>query len=251
MGIGIFGGIAAIVGLFLVARKDKKKPEKEGKVVITYDTPLIEIQTPTDPLMIRRMVKANALSVIGLSASDHRLQFEKLLGPPGPPNYEWDLNRPFRAWKDDEGNYHTEGVSTCGLVAEGIQRRCGSKCETLYQPYDYKGAKAAIARFIQCALSWNAWTYGSEKRPGVGDYVVIGKGIRTHALTIIRWEGDTCVSVDGGQVGQDGLQMVRLVKRNWANGKLNGRKLYGYADCTKCHYGPTALVPKTWKKVKV
>jgi hypothetical protein len=117
------------------------------------------------------------------------------------------------------------GVSTCGLVAEGIHRRIGIDAPVLYRPYVYG---TAITRAIEYMREMGAWQWATgqrtvEPRPQPGDYVVIGRrsagesvGGTEHALTCVGWDGDVLVSVDGGQTHPaSGLQCITERRRRW------------------------------------
>ena len=199
---------------------------------------------PTDADAVRELVVAHALACIGLEAGDPRLRpvLADLLGPTAGV---WPLGVPFRVWRDSQGKWRTQGVSTCGLVAEGIWRRAGVAASWLTAEYVNGTSIARAIRFAKALAPRSAWhTPADGQRPMRGDYVVIGTGVSTHALTVVAWEGDTLVSVDGGQVGRSGLQAVHRCKRPWlanaGSASLGGRvvqgwiavdMLPGYAEC--------------------
>ena len=246
MGIIGLGGIAALLGLFFAKKEKKNEPPIIG---LGPETPLKEFLVPTNPILFRKAVVANCYSIVGVSATRYRDIFLEILGPP-TKGLRWDLDRPFRVWKNEQGEYQTEGVSTCGLVGEGIQRRMGSLCAALRAPYDWRGKHAAISRMIQCAHDMGAWVPGSKEPPLPGDYTVIGEGLSTHALTVVAVRGNTIISVDGGQVDPEtGLQCVGLVSRPLNNGFIGSRKIYGHMSCVRGDYGPTMIAPVGWEKL--
>lgn len=109
------------------------------------------------------------------------------------------------------------GVSTCGLVAEGIWHAAGIDVPSSWRPYAPKReVEKAIARAIQWASAHGAVVLPIPgETPSIGDYVVIGTGLRTHALTCMIVEGGIITSIDGGQVAKNGLQTIKLCERDW------------------------------------
>ena len=211
--------------------------------MIDHHTPLIRIPWHPD-LDIRRAVVANALSIVNVQASDStRPILEELLGP---VRGRWDLDRPFRCWQEN-GKWKTQGISTCGLVAEGLWRRVQVDAPWLWQ--DYVSGKA-IERAVTFAKQCEAWVRPGDGRvPRPGEYVVIGSGLGTHALTCIDWEGDTLVSVDGGQVGARGLQAIHVCRRPWKDDALGARRIVGWVDPEMLRYrvGEMVVVPEGWE----
>ena len=215
--------------------------------MIDRHTPLIRIPWHPD-LDIRKAIVANALSVVDVQAADStRPILEELLGP---VKGRWDLDRPFWVWQEG-GKWRTQGVSTCGLVGEGLWRRV--QVDAPWLTVDYVFGQA-IARAIAFAQWCDAWVRPGDGRvPRPGDYVVIGSGLRTHALTCVGWEGDTLVSVDGGQVGARGLQAIHLCRRPWKDDVVGGRKIVGWADPEMLRYrvGEMVVVPEGWESVSL
>jgi peptidoglycan hydrolase-like protein with peptidoglycan-binding domain len=201
------------------------------------DTGLVKMARPTNATALRQTVVANARSLDGLEAANpaHRSRWIEILGP---ISSYWDLDRPFEVHTDSNGRYQTRGVSTCGLVAEGIWRRMRVDLPDLYANYQ---PGTAISRAVGYARKVGAWVSPSgSNRPGPGDYVVIGSQLRTHALTCIAWEGDTLVSIDGGQVGTRNLQAIRECRRRWIQGRgsamLGDRKVVGWCNAEQLPY---------------
>ncbi|EIM63995.1 hypothetical protein [Desulfobacter postgatei] len=219
---------------------------------------LTEIVRPTDEEGLRQAFVANLYSVVGLEAGipAHRKRWNEILGS---INGQWDLDRPFGCAKynDEDPPKCTQwqGISTCGVVAEGIWRRMRVDLDSLYIPYI---PGTAIKRAIDFAKrdDIGAWvTPGEGRRPKKGDYVHILGG--EHVLTCIGWgEDDMLISIDGGQVGVKGLQAIKERSRKWiengAEVKLEGRKLDGWIDILKLRYiGDTCFVPSGSEAVNV
>jgi hypothetical protein len=133
------------------------------------------------------------------------------------------------------------GVSTCGLVAEGIWHAAGIAVPSTWRPYAPKSeVEKAIARAIQWASKHNAVVRpGDGKVPSMGDYVVIGEGLRTHALTCMIVDGGIITSVDGGQVAKSGLQTIKICERSWhvPRGKpmVGDRAVQCWIDVSRLH----------------
>lgn len=206
-----------------------------------------------------------ALSLDGLDAGNpaHRATWLGLLGPL-PSWAQWDLDRPFRCRKVD-GKWRTQGLSTCGLVANGILRHHQVIIRTLYEPYVFG---TAISSVVQAAREQDCWQspIAPPLAPYPGDYVVIGSGLRTHVLTCVGFADGgpggaadpseaprSLVSIDGGQVHpQTGLQMVRRVERplrwRYTTGArragwtlwLGDRRVLGWADVAGWDWGSTS-----------
>lgn len=135
----------------------------------------------------------------------------------------------------------TQGISTCGLVAEGIYYLADMPVPATWRPYaPVKAADYAIARTVAWARSvgaWRAWSPKLGNPPGVGDLVIIGTGLSTHALIVIEVETDadddgagTFVrSVDGGMVDDvTGLQTVKATRRRMRRGMIGARPVVGW-----------------------
>lgn len=161
--------------------------------------------------------------------------FRSLLGPPtkyGP----WDLSQPFSCKKGADGKYITKGVSSCGLVCAGILRLCGFRlpwngCRYYEAPSPYTGLDI-VSELSLLGIRTKSRRKAGE-RPLPGDVVCIGTGLNTHILTVVDWEGDTMVSVDGGQVddAEHGwLQRCKECRRVWSNVRvqwvIDSEKLY-------------------------
>jgi hypothetical protein len=248
--------------------------------MITWQTPLVEIATPKDAIEFRKVIVANAMSCVGLSAGIQETfsLFNKLLGLPykGIP---WDLKRPFRCWKKD-GKWHTEGVSTCGLVSEGVEARSGFDNAFLYESYYPAQKYRSITRTIVWGTKVGAW-YDARRqddlwpRPESASQLVIGcrspyeeYGGSEHSFTIAGWQDDDIVvSVDGGQVdyANGGLQCVKLRRRRWImrNGQVwlvdpdkrpdlaTGRRLLGWLSPSLVPQRPTCIAPEGWEQIEV
>jgi hypothetical protein len=221
-----------------------------------YTTPLIKIPRPSDANILRKAIVANAKSIIGVSAADKTTRpiFEEILGP---NKYPWDLDRPFRAYKSND-KWKTEGVSTCGLVARGLWRRMGVDMPDLYKNYIAGTALSAEESFARKNNAWQTTWTGKELdlRPQIGDYCIIGTGLATHALTVVDWNDNECISVDGGQVGVKGLQCIKQINRAWSQINpstkkiepfLGNRKLIGWIIFDLLPFrNNTIIVPEGW-----
>jgi len=223
------------------------------KITIDNRTPLLSLEWKPE-YNIRKAIVANALACIDVSVADPRTRriMEDLLGPIGG---KWDLDRPFRVWKEN-GKYKTQGISTCGLVAEGLWRRVGVLAPWLTQEYAPKReVEKALTRAVQHGHDNKAWrtpdARSGARVPVPGDLVIIGQDLNTHALTCVGWDGDTLISVDGGQVGARGLQAIHLCKRPYNRGNLGVRAIQGWVDPTVLAYEGTMLVPEGWEDVVV
>lgn len=115
----------------------------------------------------------------------------------------------------------------CGVLAEGFHRLLRVDADCLYDPYFpaslWSPARVAIVRAIGYMRRFGAWQQPFElsPRPALGAYLVIGTGQgdesfggAAHACTVVGWEGDEVLSVDGGQRNQHG-ECVCLRKRRW------------------------------------
>ena len=171
---------------------------------------------------IRDRIVSEAMACVGYSAADPdtRDAFRDLLGPP-PKGASWDLSRPFRVTRTATGGYMTQGVSTCGLVAAGILRRALFRLPWNGSPYWQAPAPYRGLDIVSCLTLLGQRTGARRpagERPEEGDVVCIGSGLATHVLTVVGWEDDVMVSVDGGQVepaARGYLQCVRICRRRW------------------------------------
>jgi hypothetical protein len=197
-----------------------------------------EIQTPVDSNQRRKIFVVNTKAVLGLSAWPGnpavRYEFEQLLGLP-PMGAKWDLDRPFRVWKDATGAYRTEGVSTCMLVAAGIMRLSGVKCEAFEKHYIPGAIPSTLHDLSDFA---GATLLTGEPQPG--EAVAIGEGLATHMFTVFNIVGSNHHCCNGGAVedGKKGfLQCIKPSVKKWP---------YPYQyriDCTKLPMRPTCKVP--------
>lgn len=189
---------------------------------LVFCPPHLEVDQ-VEALLITDCIVQEALAVQDLRAAIDRDAFRELLGPP-PRGAGWDLDRPFRCWKDSSGRYRTEGVSTCGLVAAGIMARAGMRlpwngCPYWESPGPYRGLD------IVSELSLLGQLTGTRcSAPQPGFVACLGSGLGTHVLTIVAVDGDTVTSVDGGQIDdyQHGyLQCTKLCTRLWSQKRVN------------------------------
>ena len=227
--------------------------------MIDYNTPFETVAMPRDANETRKVIVANALSVVGINASKPETfkMFEDLLGP---VSSYWDLKRPFRVWKEN-GKWKTEGVSTCGLVARGLWRRVAVDMPKIYKDYDFGMAMIDEQNFCRSLKPRSAWytpKKDDETRPLPGDYVIIGSGLTTHNFTCIGWDGDKMISVDGGRVDKKtGLQCIEHVERELVT--IGGnlclkddhliRRIVGWAQVDLLPYRSVAVAPQGWQSV--
>lgn len=156
----------------------------------------------------------------GCGATTRRDEFETLLGP---TIGKWDLDRPFKIVTVKPGVIRTQGISACGLVAEGLWREAGIEVPEHWAVYAPKAAKErAIARARTLAGQHRAVRFpGAGHRPSLGDYLcVVNAGGSEHVCTVVGWEQSSsvtwCITVDGGQVDPvKGLQCIKTCKRMW------------------------------------
>lgn len=216
--------------------------------MINFSTPLIQIQRNPDANICRKAIVANALSIIDISTKPNtRKIFEDILGP---VKTKWDLDRPYKCTVQN-GQYITQGVSTCGLVARGLWRRMNINMPDLYENYKAGTALSAEVAFGMKHKAWQTPRIDFDFKPQPGDYVIIGEGLATHALTAIDWKEDTLISVDGGQVDEKALQCVKKVERKWSIQNnvpyLGTRKVLGWIIFDLLPFkGDTITVPEGW-----
>lgn len=173
---------------------------------------------------LRKVVVSYAKKFDGLSAANYEdlARFRQLLGPL-PGNTRWDLERPF-----DASGPRVVGVSTCGLVAEGILRELGAPIEALTKPY-VNGT--SISRIIIAAQKRGIWK--REGLPDIGDYVVLGPVDNPHAFTLIALGVERWLTLDGGQIEPtQGLQCIQIRSRPVQRSPLlvSRRSVVGWAS---------------------
>ena len=221
--------------------------------IIDFNSKLIEIQRPSDTELLTKAIIANALSTENISASNINLRktFENLLGP---INGKWDLDRKFQITTIDN-KIATQGISTCGLVAEGLWRRMNIDLSSLYKPYIFGTAISRSINFAKSIKPRSAFQTPEEGlKPEPGDYVIIGSGNSTHAFTCINWEDDYLISIDGGQADYKSLQCILRKKRIWKkiNNKffLGDREVIGWISFILLPFkANTIIVPEDWESI--
>jgi hypothetical protein len=180
----------------------------------------------TESIDVRQVICTLARHFVGCGAADRRVEFEALLGP---TIGRWDLERPFSCRRLPDGRYQTQGVSTCGLVAEGLWRLAGVRTPPSWDVYAPTcDAQRAIARARIFGRENNAVIkpeVGADMRPEPGDYLCLGIALGEHVCTVVGWEDSpsgepVCVTVDGGQVDQSRLQTVALRRRVWSSAPM-------------------------------
>jgi len=215
---------------------------------LAYLEPLVTIPW-TPALDMRRVMIANARACVGMHGGTREsvAAFQALLGPMrdgAPP--AWPLHKA----------YGKGGMSTCAMVALGLLRRAGVACADIRDGYADdigSGLDVAIA-FARRLSPRSAWIRPAPGlRPSPGDVVqVLGP---MHVATVVAWEDAPdgalmCVSVDGGQVGLDGLQQISVCRRPWrgdARGAVLGtRRVDGWIDVMMLPYDGPVVVPESF-----
>jgi len=219
--------------------------------MITHDTPLIEIPWNPD-LDMRQAMVANCQHITGYhGGTPETVQaFQRLLGPSTDGRYGiWPLDRPYTGRP-------TDGISTCAMVALGLLRRLGADNADIRDGYhDDMGSGLNVAkRWAQRLEPRPAWIrYIPGLLPEPGDIVQVLAPM--HVLTVVGWENAPdgtlmCVSVDGGQVGLDGLQAVTECRRPWVETPtgvtVGGRQLDGWISIDILPYSGSVTVPEGW-----
>ena len=219
--------------------------------MIDFNSPIIQIPRPTDALQLRKAMVANAISIINVSASDPHTKsiFIDILGP---IKGQWDINRPFKCSLINN-KYVTQGISTCGLVCRGLWRRMGVEMPALYQSYVFGTAISAEKAFAQKNKCWQSPVPDSTLKPSPGDYLIIGSGTATHVLTVIELKDDQLISVDGGQLDKQGLQMVAKRTRPWTIKNnipyLGDRSVVGWIIFDMLPFKDQINVPTGWDQL--
>jgi hypothetical protein len=221
-------------------------------MAIDFNSSLIEIPRPSEMEDVRKAMVANAVSLIGISASDNLQKMKDILGP---VNGNWDLKRPFRCYQKN-GRWITEGVSTCGLVCRGLWRRMKIDMNALYFNYIFGSAISAERIFAIKNRSFLSMSPSSSLIPSPGDYLIIGNGLSTHALTCIGWNSDTMASVDAGQTDSKGLQCIKRRERKWIKKPdgiyLGDRKIVGWMNLSGLPFkNENIIVPEDWETVEI
>ena len=208
--------------------------------MINYNAPLIAVHNNGN---IAQAMIANALSVINVEVGNPatRSIFEDLVGP---PKGQWRLDRPFRA--DGQG-----GPSTCSMIALGLLRRLNVDDNTILAKYQPGSGFLAARRYAKAMKAWLSPRKGD--RPYPGDIIEL-KSAKTsndpsnHTATVVAWEQDNLCTVDGGQVGLNGLQAIRLLKRPWSDLQLTAgnRPVDGWIQLELLDFRNTLIVPQGW-----
>lgn len=169
------------------------------------DAPLV---IPKLPLYQR--IVAIAQDVVGIDASTGLDRFCDLLEPVMFGTSRSEIRRILGL------PFGRGGISTCGLVASGIQYRAGYDPDELSTPWSGR-AVSRIVSYLRRAGAWTAPQW--DGAPPLGSVVLIGHNTdRTwggveHVLTVVGLDGDVVESIDGGQVDGKGLQAIRTVRR--------------------------------------
>ena len=173
---------------------------------------------PSEPSLARQKVLDIAHRCQGLGAP--MAEFERMLGP--APKGGWDLDRPFKCWKDESGHWHTEGVSTCALFACQVLVDAGvlPSRPSPYAPGTIEALLTTQAR--------NKGLWRTTGTPKPGDVVNVASP--SHWLIVTGVKEGRLESVDAGQVGTDGLQCIRACSRPFTGGAIGGRRVVGFVD---------------------
>lgn len=121
-----------------------------------------------------------------------------------------------------------QGISTCGLVSEGLLYMAGLPVPAAWRPYaPLRAVEHAIARAQQWAISTGRLRHG---RPEIGSYVCIGAGLHTHALLVTGYArnddgSEALLSIDGGMCDDRGLQCIKAKRRGLDGGMLGDRRI--------------------------
>ena len=228
-------------------------------LMIDNSAKLISIPNPNDPILLRKAMIANAYSIKDVYAckcfNTTRPVFETILGPSFGP---WDLNRPFRVYKNADGKIQTEGVSTCALVGRGLWRRISVDLNTLYNKYVPGTAITDERSFGKKNGAYKTINPDSflTTKPNAGDYVIVGTGNALHVFTVVKWTDDTtCISIDGGQTCKKcGLQCIHEVTRtltmNNNVGYLGNRPIESWINLEELPIKDSNItVPENWEEV--
>lgn len=161
-------------------------------------------------------------------------------------------------WPNDterEARGMAASQESCGLVCEAILRRAevdgqvrhlGQMIDVLRSPWGRRGSGGvgAVSYLETLGRQRGLWVPARvEPRPVAGDMVVVLGP--THALTVVGWDGDALISIDGGQTdpGNSGrCTAIRQVRRLWRVGKAGPclidqrgleRRVYGWLEAGK------------------
>ncbi len=203
---------------------------------------------------------ANLVNIVGLQAGvvQTRSKFEGILGPSETGGY-WDLDRPYRSYTNDAGKPVTEGMSSCMMVCLGIARRM----QVWSKFYRVEEGFRRFVPYMKQAGAWQTPVPGSlDPRPGTGAIVLIGSGGNDHAMGCVACRDEEIFTVDGGQVGEKGLQAIFGRRRSYRlqNGKLyiGSRIVQGWVDVGLAPWIPEpgrpthrVLVPPGWQALVV
>jgi hypothetical protein len=126
-------------------------------------------------------------------------------------------------------------TSGCALVVRGLWRLAGLEHPTLVAPYRIGHA---IVDVVDIAKESRAWHAGTERKPELGDVVLVGAPSHEHVHTVVKVDGDAIESIDGGQLDGFGQQVITRKSRRWVAGNdvLDGgfaRPIVGTVDVGK------------------
>ncbi len=174
-------------------------------------------------MSVRDRIVEEASKLVGLCAcKPWRSEFAAFLGPTAP-GWTWDLARPYRQWRGDDGRLHTQGVSCCALTAERIWLAAGIAVPGNWYPYQ----GGTFVRTHTWPESLGAVRVPTLM-PDVGDMVWTS----SHVVAVVEswvepWDTELDYQdgyfIEGGQVclehggGHDGigLQAIRRKRRRY------------------------------------
>lgn len=126
-------------------------------------------------------------------------------------------------------------MSSCALLVRATWAACGVEHPILTAPYRIG---RAVSDVVQIARERGAWR-GPLTRPAPGDVVVV-EGPE-HVATVTGWDGDVCLSIDGGQ--GPGGRAIGACRRMWQAGRLGGRRIIGVVDAAALPATPAPHAP--------
>ena len=165
------------------------------------------------------IIVANARWCVGLDARTDADEIKRLYGVG-----DWDLAR----------------ISGCALTAAGILERSGAAVPWAGQTYQ---VGTAVSRLVAWAQQCGCWVpAGVDRAPSPSDVIVVTAS--EHVCTMVDREGDTIVTVDGGQAYPGVILECRRPWHLLAGGwHLGGRPVLGWVLSTSLPWGPTVTEP--------
>ena len=169
---------------------------------LSWQTPLALQYWPAS--RIREALVASYWSVLGLQmyrGSPSRETFLELVGPDWANGVPMDFDAKQQIW-------------TCAMTVEGCLERLRVDCPSLLRPAHVAeaGSRSRVyAQQCHAHITPNATT-----RPEPGDIYYVGPANIQHWRGVLGWEGDVCVTVNGGNVDPvHNRQCVKLSREPW------------------------------------